>query len=97
LTLGTVSRVTGIGWILITPDDQADAKVFCHGSTLKRAGIHDIAVGDRLSFDIIESRKVRGKTEAANIASSVTTLSGSIRGRSLMRREGFLSFRRPCP
>jgi cold shock CspA family protein len=41
--------------------------VFCHGSTLKRAGIHDIAVGDRLGFDVVESRKIRGKTEAANI------------------------------
>jgi cold shock CspA family protein len=51
-----------------TPARQTDAEdIFCHGIALKRAGIHDIAVGDRLSFDIIESRKTRGKTEAANI------------------------------
>jgi cold shock CspA family protein len=56
----------GIGWAWIRPDNAAaDAKdIFCHGVALKRAGIPDIAVGDRLSFDIVESRNRPGKFEA---------------------------------
>jgi CspA family cold shock protein len=53
------------GYGFIQPDDGGK-DVFVHVTALERAGIHALAEGQKVSFDIETDRRT-GKTSAANI------------------------------
>ena len=48
------------GFGFIQPDDGSK-DVFVHATALERAGIHMLNEGDRVSFEIEDDRKGRGK------------------------------------
>jgi CspA family cold shock protein len=53
------------GYGFIQPDDGGK-DVFVHVSALERAGMHSLAEGQKVSFDIENDRRT-GKTNATNI------------------------------
>ena len=67
---GTVAHA-GVGYYFVAPDvrdGKEDADLFLHISAVKRAGIANLKVGDRVSFDVRESRRRKGQLECQNIA-----------------------------
>jgi cold shock CspA family protein len=51
-----------------TPTVADGADLFVAGAMLRRCGLKPLRRGDRISFDVTESRKHPGKYEATNIA-----------------------------
>ena len=69
MAIGTVkffNHTRGFGFI--TPEDGGP-DVFVHASALESSGIPALNEGDKVSFDIEDDRRGRGK-QAANIALS---------------------------
>ena len=63
---GTVKWFNGTkGFGFIQPDDGA-TDVFVHISAVERAGMHGLAEGQKLTFDLVEDRKT-GKSSADNL------------------------------
>lgn len=55
------------GYGFITPDGGDGGKdIFVHISALQRSGIQEVAEGTKLSFDVEDDRKGRGK-QATNL------------------------------
>ena len=63
---GTVKFYNGQkGYGFIQPDDGGK-DVFVHATALERAGIRNLAEGQKVSFDIEEDRRT-GKSSATNL------------------------------
>ena len=56
------------GFGFITPDN-GEKDVFVHASALERAGVPQLNEGDKVSFEIEDDQRGRGK-QAANVALS---------------------------
>jgi CspA family cold shock protein len=56
------------GFGFITPDN-GEKDVFVHASALERAGVPQLNEGDKVSFEIEDDKRGRGK-QAANVALS---------------------------
>lgn len=54
------------GFGFITPDN-GEKDVFVHASALERAGVPQLNEGDKVSFEIEDDKRGRGK-QAANVA-----------------------------
>ena len=54
------------GFGFISPDN-GDKDVFVHASALERAGVHALNEGDKVSFDLEDDKRGRGK-QAANVS-----------------------------
>jgi CspA family cold shock protein len=66
MTQGTVKWFNGEkGFGFIQPDDGSK-DVFVHVSAVERAGMHGLAEGQKVSFDVVPDRKT-GKTSADNL------------------------------
>jgi cold shock protein len=66
MTKGTVKWFNGQkGFGFIQPDDGSK-DVFVHISAVERAGMHGLAEGQKLTFDLVEDRKT-GKSSADNL------------------------------
>ena len=66
MTTGTVKFYNGQkGFGFIQPDDGGK-DVFVHATALERAGIRNLAEGQKVSFDIEEDRRT-GKVSASNL------------------------------
>ncbi len=66
MTTGTVKFYNGQkGYGFIQPDDGGK-DVFVHASALERAGIRNLAEGQKVSFDTEQDRRT-GKTSACNL------------------------------
>ena len=63
---GTVKWFNGQkGFGFIQPDDGT-TDVFVHVSAVERAGMHGLAEGQKLTFDVVQDRKT-GKSSADNL------------------------------
>ena len=63
---GTVKWFNGTkGFGFIQPDDGS-TDVFVHISAVERAGMRDLAEGQKISFDVVKDRKT-GKSSADNL------------------------------
>jgi CspA family cold shock protein len=66
MTKGTVKWFNGQkGFGFIQPEDGSK-DVFVHISAVERAGMHGLAEGQKLTFDLVEDRKT-GKSSADNL------------------------------
>lgn len=66
MTQGTVKWFNGQkGFGFIQPDDGT-TDVFVHVSAVERAGMHGLAEGQKLTFDVVKDRKT-GKSSADNL------------------------------
>ncbi len=66
MTTGTVKFYNGQkGYGFIQPDDGGK-DVFVHASALERAGIGNLAEGQKVSFDVEQDRRT-GKVSASNL------------------------------
>ena len=66
MTTGVVKWFNGQkGYGFIQPDDGGK-DVFVHISAVERAGLHNLAEGQKISFEVIADSK-RGKTRAENL------------------------------
>jgi CspA family cold shock protein len=66
MTTGTVKFYNGQkGYGFIQPDNGGK-DVFVHATALERAGIRNLAEGQKVSFDIEEDRRA-GKSSASNL------------------------------
>ena len=66
MTQGTVKWFNGEkGFGFIQPDDGSK-DVFVHVSAVERAGMHGLAEGQKVFFDVVPDRKT-GKTSADNL------------------------------
>jgi cold shock CspA family protein len=68
--LGVICHA-GPSYFFIRPDareGKEDADVFLHAAQVKRARLTSLAVGQRICFDLKESRSRKGDFEARNIA-----------------------------
>ena len=66
MTTGTVKFYNGQkGYGFIQPDNGGK-DVFVHATALERAGIRNLAEGQKVSFDIEEDRRT-GKVSASNL------------------------------
>lgn len=66
MTTGTVkffNSTKGFGFI---QPDNGGADVFVHISAVERAGLHSIAEGQKLSFDVVKDNR-SGKSAAENL------------------------------
>lgn len=65
-TTGTVKWFNGQkGFGFIQPDDGSK-DVFVHISAVERAGLHGLAEGQKVSFDVVADRRT-GKSAAENL------------------------------
>ena len=55
---------TAKGFGFITPDEGGGKDVFVHATALEAAGIRDLKEGDRVSFQLEDDRKGKGKQAA---------------------------------
>jgi cold shock CspA family protein len=65
LLQGTVKFIHDAGFCFVKSDDGIDDYV--HPGALRRAGISNLKIGDRLEYQRIPSRKHAAKFEAADI------------------------------
>jgi CspA family cold shock protein len=66
MTKGTVKWFNGQkGFGFIQPEDGS-TDVFVHISAVERAGMHGLAEGQKLTFDVVQDRK-SGKSAADNL------------------------------
>lgn len=66
MTKGTVKWFNGQkGFGFIQPEDGS-TDVFVHVSAVERAGMHGLAEGQKLTFDVVQDRKT-GKSSADNL------------------------------
>ena len=66
MTIGTVKFFnTTKGYGFIQPEDGA-SDVFVHISAVERAGMHTLAEGQKVSFEIVQDRR-SGKNAAENL------------------------------
>jgi CspA family cold shock protein len=66
MTKGTVKWFNGTkGFGFIQPDDGS-TDVFVHISAVERAGMHGLAEGQKVTFDVVKDRKT-GKSAADNL------------------------------
>ena len=66
MTIGTVKFFnTTKGYGFIQPDDGAK-DVFVHISAVERAGMHTLAEGQKVSFDVVQDSR-SGKSAAENL------------------------------
>ena len=66
MTIGTVKFFnTTKGYGFIQPEDGA-TDVFVHISAVERAGMHTLAEGQKVSFEIVQDRR-SGKNAAENL------------------------------
>ena len=66
MTTGTVKFFNSTkGFGFITPEDGG-TDVFVHMSAVERAGMREIAEGQKLSFDVVKDAR-NGKTAADNL------------------------------
>jgi len=66
MTKGTVKWFNGQkGFGFIQPEDGS-TDVFVHISAVERAGMHGLAEGQKLTFDVVQDRKT-GKSAADNL------------------------------
>ncbi len=66
MTIGTVKFFNSTkGYGFIAPEDGS-TDVFVHISAVERAGMHTIAEGQRLSFDVVKDNR-NGKSAAENL------------------------------
>lgn len=62
---GVVKMTSDRGYLFIKRDDGLGGDVFCHMSTVSRAGICPLEKGDHVQFNLAPGRN--GKTEAKDI------------------------------
>lgn len=62
---GVTKFVHAKGFAFVGGDDGID--VFCHPSMLRRAGLTDLKIGDRVQYERLPSRRHEGKFEADRI------------------------------
>lgn len=66
MTTGTVKFFNSTkGYGFIQPDDGA-TDVFVHISAVERAGMHTLAEGQKVSFEVVQDRR-SGKNAAENL------------------------------
>lgn len=65
---GTIVYVNAEKGFSFAARDDKQADVFCHSAALARSGIEKVQVGDRVEFEIRESKKRPGKFEATSVA-----------------------------
>ncbi|MBB6011375.1 CspA family cold shock protein [Aquamicrobium lusatiense] len=66
MTIGTVKFFNSTkGYGFIAPEDGS-TDVFVHISAVERAGMHTIAEGQKLSFDVVRDNR-SGKSAAENL------------------------------
>lgn len=66
MSIGTVKWFNGTkGFGFITPEDGS-ADVFVHISAVERAGISNLAEGQKVSFDVVRDPR-KGKSSAENL------------------------------
>lgn len=66
MTKGTVKWFNGQkGFGFIQPEDGS-SDIFVHVSAVERAGMHGLAEGQKLTFDVVKDRKT-GKSAADNL------------------------------
>lgn len=66
MTTGTVKFFNSTkGFGFIQPDDGS-TDVFVHISAVERAGLHSIAEGQKLTFDVVKDNR-NGKSAAENL------------------------------
>jgi cold shock protein len=69
MATGTVKFFnTNKGFGFITPDDGSP-DVFVHISAVERSGMHGLADGQKVSFDVVMDKR-KGKTNAENLRAS---------------------------
>jgi CspA family cold shock protein len=65
MAIGTVKFFNGSkGYGFIAPDNGGP-DVFVHVTAVEKAGMHSLAEGQKVSYDVVNER---GKTAAANLA-----------------------------
>ena len=66
MTTGTVKFFNATnGYCFIQPDDGA-TDVFVHISAVERAGMHSLAEGQKVSFEVVQDKR-SGKNAAENL------------------------------
>jgi cold shock CspA family protein len=63
---GTIKQVAN-AYLFVQPDEGGN-DVFVHRSACPGDSFPDLCVGDRLSFDVVDSQKNPGKQCAANVS-----------------------------